>query len=253
MGASRLPQAPAKVQAAGALSAGTVVPRVRCLDFREDPMSDRSTGVDERHFRYIAERTTPEDPFLAELKRAAFAEGIPEIWIAPEQAAFMQILLRAAGAREVLEVGTLAGVSAIAMARALPPGGRLRSIEIDPARADFAVRWIARSDVAGRIEVLRGAAAEVLPGLPDGSFDAAFLDADKPSYPLYLGECLRLVRRGGLVLADNALAFGQLLEPAPDREDVQAVRAFNDILAATPELQSVIVPLGDGLWVGVRR
>src|SRR5262245_1759941 len=93
-------------------------------------MSEASTLVTADHYRYLAERTTREDAFLADLKRAASAEGIPSIWIAPEQASFMQILLRIAKAKEVVEVGTLAGYSAIAMARALPDGGRVRTIEL---------------------------------------------------------------------------------------------------------------------------
>ena len=214
-------------------------------------MSEESTTVDARTFRYIAERTTAEDPFLADLKQAARAEGLPSIWIASEQIAFMQVLLRAAGARTVVEVGTLAGVSAIGMARALPPGGRLQTIELEPRHADFAERWIARSNVADRIELLRGAGADVLARLPSGAYDAAFVDADKPGYPLYLRECLRLVRSGGLILVDNALAFGRLFADDAD-ESVKAVRSFNDLMAATPEVQSVIVPIGDGMWVGVR-
>ena len=120
-------------------------------------MSDVSTEVGNEHFRYIAERTTPEDEFLRDLKKAAAAAGIPSIWIAPEQASFMRILLKAARAREVVEVGTLAGYSAISMARALPADGHVRTIELDPKHAEFAERWIARSDVAGRVHVLRGA------------------------------------------------------------------------------------------------
>ena len=214
-------------------------------------MSEENTVVGSRHFDYIAARTTPEDPLLRDLKTAARAEGLPEIWIAPPQVAFLQVLLRAAGARRVLEIGTLGGLSAIGMARALPPEGRVTTIEIEPKHADFAERWIARSDVAGSIEVLRGAGADVLPKL-SGPYDAAFLDADKASYPIYLKECLRLVRPGGLILADNALAFGRLFDEAPD-DSVQAVRRFNDVMAATAEVQGVIVPLGDGLWVSVRR
>jgi len=214
---------------------------------------DASTLITTRHFEYIAAHTTGEDDLIRELKRAAIAEGMPTIWIAPEQASFMQILLRAARARDVVEVGTLAGVSAIAMARALPPGGRVRTIEIEPKHAAFARRWIARSDVAERIEVIPGAGMDILPTLASDSADAAFLDADKASYPVYLRECLRIVRPGGLILADNALAFGQLLDPNPTLTQVSYVRAFNEEMAGTAGLQSVIVPLGDGLWVGVRR
>lgn len=216
-------------------------------------MSDTSTLVSAEHFRYVAERTTREDEFLKDLKRAASAEGIPSIWIAPEQASFMQILLRVARAREVVEVGTLAGYSAIAMARALPPEGRVRTIELEKKHADFAERWVAKSDVAGRVQVHRGAGMEVLPGFANDSADAAFLDADKRSYPAYLKECLRIVRPGGLIMVDNAFAFGELFNDVPSDKEVGAVRAFNDHMSKVDALQSVIVPLGDGLWVGVRR
>src|SRR5262245_2213164 len=126
-------------------------------------MSETSTRVSERHFAYVQEHTRGEDDFLRELKSAARDAGIPAIWISPEQASFLQIVLRTRGAREVVEVGTLAGYSAIAMARALPPGGRVRTIELSDAHADFAETWIARSDVAGKVEVLRGRGADVLP------------------------------------------------------------------------------------------
>jgi caffeoyl-CoA O-methyltransferase len=214
-------------------------------------MSEESTTVTPRHFQYVAERTTAEDEFLRELKQAATAAGIPSIWIAPEQASFMQILLRLSEAREVIEVGTLAGYSAIAMARALPAGGRVRTIEIDPKHADFARRWIARSDVADRVEVLLGPGAEVLSKLKDGSADAVFLDADKASYPLYLDHSRRLLRDRGLVMVDNAFAFGELFADT-QRDDVAAVRAFNEHMAASRAFHSVIVPMGDGLWVGVK-
>ena len=217
-------------------------------------MSSTSTPVSEEHFAYLAERTRAEDAFLAELKEAARAAGIPPIWISPEQASLMQILLKAANARVVVEVGTLAGYSAIAMARALPPradGGLVRTIEIVERHADFAKEWIGRSDVADRIEVHVGAGADVLADFADDSADAAFLDADKSGYPTYLRECLRIVRKGGMILVDNAFAFGQLFEADPTDREVPAVRAFNDQMAQTPGVHGVIVPIGDGLWVSV--
>jgi predicted O-methyltransferase YrrM len=216
-------------------------------------MSETSTLVTNDHFRYLAERTAREDAFLAELKQAAQAAGIPAIWIAPEQASFMQILLRAIRARDVVEVGTLAGYSAIAMARALPPDGKVRTIELTPLHAEFAERWAAKSDVAGRVQVLRGAGKDVLKTFAASSADAAFIDADKGSYPIYLDELLRIVRPGGLIMVDNAFAFGQLFEEHPTDKEVGAMRAFNDLMASRKELQSIIVPIGDGLWVGVRR
>lgn len=215
-------------------------------------MSDTTTLVTVEHVRYLAARTRQEDEFLRQLKTAAQAAGIPPIWIAPEQASFMQILLRLMRAREIVEVGTLAGYSAIAMARALGPQGRVRTIEIDPTHADFAEAWIRRSDVAGQVEVLRGNGANVLPELATHSADAAFLDADKPGYAFYLEQCLRIVRPGGVIMVDNAFAFGRLFDAKSEDPNVAAIRAFNDRLAAQTGLQGVIVPIGDGLWVCVK-
>ena len=216
-------------------------------------MSARSSVVTTGHFEYLAARTQGDDAFLTELKRAAAAEGIPPIWVSPEQASLMQILLMAAGAKQVVEVGTLAGYSAITMARALPEGGRVRTIELDDKHADFAEEWVSRSDVAGRVEVHRGAGADVLAGFDDDSADACFLDADKSSYPVYLDHAMRIVRVGGLILCYNAFAFGQLLAEHPTDREVGAVRAFNDHVPTVAGLRAVIVPIGDGCWVGVRE
>lgn len=216
-------------------------------------MSGSSTLVTENHFAYLAERTRGDDEFLRRLKAAAVAAGIPQIWVAPEQASFLQILLTLRGAREVVEVGTLAGYSSICMARALGRGGRVTTIEREPRHVAFAREWIAASDVADRVEVLAGAARDVLAGLPDASADACFIDADKENYAHYLQHCLRILRPRGLLLVDNAFAFGELLNTAATDPDVRAIRAFNDLMAARRDVQAVIVPLGDGCWVGVKE
>jgi len=215
-------------------------------------MSAESTLVTAEHFAYIAAHTIPEDELLRDLRTRAEALGIPPIHIAPEQAAFLQVLLRAARVKEVVEVGTLAGYSAIAMARALPKDGKLTTIELDRTHYEFAIDAFARSDVRERITAIHGAGMDVLPHLPDNSADAAFLDADKASYPEYLEESLRIVRQGGLILVDNAFAFGQLFDEHPTDPEANAIKAFNDQIAADPRLQSVIVPIGDGLWLATR-
>jgi predicted O-methyltransferase YrrM len=212
-------------------------------------VSETTTFLTSEHVRYLAARTRAEDSFLIQLKDAARAAGIPAIWISPEQASFMQILLKLRGARDVVEVGTLAGYSAIAMARALPWDGRVRTIELNDEHADFAEEWIARSDVAARVEVLRGAGADVLPRLEAQSADAVFLDADKPGYVTYLEHGMRILRPRGLVMADNAFAFGRLLDPSSADDDVAAVRAFNEHVAGRSDLHSIIAPFGDGCWV----
>jgi len=216
-------------------------------------MSEISSFISAECSQYLAAHTAQEDQFLRDLKEEAKAAGIPAIWISPAQASFMQILLKLCAAREVVEVGTLAGYSAISMARALPAGGRVRTIEINPRYADFTERWVARSDVAGKVSVCRGSGVDVLATFASDSADAAFVDADKPGYPLYLRECLRIVKTGGLVMVDNAFAFGQLLDDKPADPEVPAIRAFNDQMAAVSALHSIIVPLGDGLWVGVKK
>jgi len=216
-------------------------------------MSGSSTVVTEKHFAYLAERTRTDDAFLLELKAAAAAAGIPAIWIAPEQASFLQILLRARGARHVVEVGTLAGYSAICMARALGDDGRVTTIECAPTHAAFARRWVGRSDVAARIEVVEGVARDVLARLESASADACFVDADKENYPHYLEECMRILRPRGLLMVDNAFAFGELLDAAATDPAVLAIRRFNDSVASRRDLHAVIVPLGDGCWVGVKE
>jgi predicted O-methyltransferase YrrM len=215
-------------------------------------MSQDPSRVTDRHFDYLRARTVDEGALLNELRAAARHEGLPSISIAPEQGAFLAILLEAVRAREVVEVGTLGGYSAIWMARGIGPQGRVRTIELDPAHAAFARRWISRSDVAGRIDVLEGDARAILPTLGEGTADAAFIDADKEGYSRYLDECVRILRPGGLVLCDNAFAFGQLFDDEPDDAGVPVIRRFNDAVAARSDLRAIIVPFGDGLWVGVK-
>ena len=214
-------------------------------------MSADDSLVTARHFAYLADRTRGDDDFLRQLKQAAAEAGIPKIWIGPAQASFMQIVLKLHRATEVVEVGTLAGYSAISMARALPEDGHVHTIELEPKHADFAEDWIARSDVSSKITVHRGAGSDVLASLPPLSADALFLDADKSGYPAYLAEGLRILRPGALVMADNAFAFGQLFDEHPTDREAGAVRAFNDLMARQPRIHGCIVPLGDGMWVGV--
>jgi caffeoyl-CoA O-methyltransferase len=216
-------------------------------------MPDDDAIVTRRHYQYIAEHTRGDDDFLLELKKTAEAAEIPKIWISPAQASLMQIILKLHHAKQVVEVGTLAGYSAIQMARALPEGGLVRTIEINDRHADFAEEWIAKSDVAGKVKVLRGAGADVLKTIEAGSADACFLDADKENYPTYLDECLRILPVGGLVMADNAFAFGRLFDEVEEDSGVAAVRRFNDYMAKQKRVHAVMVGIGDGCWVGVKE
>ena len=202
--------------------------------------------------RYVQDRFAAEDDVLRRVRARADRAGMPRIQLPPVTARAVQLLVRTVGARKVVEVGTLAGYSAIWIARALPPSGRLVTIEVDAAHVEVARRSVADAGLANRVEIRLGAAAEALDGMTDdGSLDVVFLDADKPSYDAYRRQAARLLRPGGLLLADNALWRGRVLDPGDD-ESAEHLARFNDAVAADARFDATILPVGDGLMVAVR-
>ncbi len=198
---------------------------------------------------YVETLFAGEDEVLREVRRRADAAGMPTIQLPAVTARAAQVLVRMVGARRVVEVGTLAGYSAIWLARALPPGGEVVTIEINGSHAAVAERSFAEAGVADRVRVVVGDAARVLPEMgPDGSFDVVFLDADKEQLGAYLEEGARLLRKGGLLLADNALWRGSVLDPGSDARGAH-IHAFNERLAGDPRFDATILPVGDGLMV----
>lgn len=200
---------------------------------------------------YIAGLYAPEDAVLRTLREEADRAGLPPISVPPETGRFLQLLLRAVGARRVLEVGTLGGYSAIWMARSLPPGGAILSLEINPMHADFARRQLERAGVGAMVEVRDGPALQLLPALDGERFDVVFLDADKEPLPTYFDWALRLLRPGGLVIADNTLRGGSVLDESNQDPGLVGVREFNRRLASDPRVTGLVVPIGDGVGVGV--
>ena len=209
-------------------------------------MSDRAGD-------YIAGLFSAEDELLAALREEADRTGLPPISISADEGRLLQVLLTAIGARRVLEVGTLGGYSAICMARALPPGGRVLTVEIEEKHAEFARRYIQRAELTDRIEVRVGRALEVLPALDGERFDAVFLDADKEPLPTYFEWGLRLVRPGGLIIADNALWGGRVYDGDESDERTRGVREFNRRMSTDPRVLGIIVPTHDGVAVAVVR
>lgn len=207
-------------------------------------MSDR---VDE----YIASLFARDDDVLAALREAADREGLPPISISAVTGRLLQILLCAVRAERVLEVGTLGGYSGIWMARALPASGRLVTIELDERHAQFARGYFGRAGLESRIDLRVGRALDVLPAFDGERFDAIFLDADKEPLPTYFDWALRLLRPGGLLIADNALWGGRVLDPETADEGTRGIREFNRRLASDQRVTGTIVPVGDGLAVGV--
>ncbi len=205
---------------------------------------------------YIRRTFAPEDDVLRDLARDAESSGLPDIAVGPEVGKLLQVLARAIDARRILEIGTLGGYSAIWMARALPRDGKLITLEISPEHAIFARRWIERAGLKRRVEVKLGDARELLPPLRrQKPFDMAFIDADKESYPWYLEWCLKLVRPGGIIAADNALATSEwtvsVADLHPADPAVRAVKEFNRMMAGSKLLTSVVIPVREGLAVAV--
>ncbi|HUP33100.1 MAG TPA: O-methyltransferase [Gaiellaceae bacterium] len=201
---------------------------------------ERWTAVD----RYLDGLLVPPDPVLQAALAAAAEAGLPAHEVAPNQGKLLQLLARLQDARAILELGTLAGISTIWLARALPEGGRLVTLEADPAYADVARANIARAGFADVVEVRVGRAAEALAGLVAegrGPFDLVFLDADKAGNPDYLGWALQLTRPGSLIVADNVVRGGAVADAESSDPSVRGVRRFLELVAAEPRLSATAI------------
>lgn len=187
---------------------------------------------------------------LDAMRREAEGEGIPMIHIPPELGRLLAVLIAASGARRVLEIGALFGLSAILMARALPPGGTLLTLEVDPTHARTARRNFERAGVSDRVELREGMALDQLRRLEGETFDLIFIDADKVSYPAYLEWALRLSHSGTVVVADNVWRNGRVAEPSKQDALDRAMAEFNQRLATEPRLLSTIIPSRGGSDAG---
>jgi caffeoyl-CoA O-methyltransferase len=191
-----------------------------------------------------------EDDALAEARRRAEGAGVPLIEIAPEDGAILGVIVALAHPRLAVEIGTLFGYSGTWIARSLPPGGRLITLEANPDHARVAQRTFEEAGVADRVEIIVGDAADTLAKVT-GPVDLVFIDADKTAYPDYLAWARGALRPGGVVLADNSLDKGRIGEPEQLPRS-RAVRAFLDQLSADPAWQAAMIPTLEGLAFGVR-
>jgi len=204
---------------------------------------------------YLVRHGTPPDALLQELIEETRKLGpISMMQIAPEQGAFMTLLARAIGARRAIEVGTFTGYSAISIARGLPDDGRLLCCDVSGEWSAVARRFFEKAGLAHKIELRLAPGIETLRALPaTQDVDLAFIDADKPSYPLYYEEILKRLRPGGLLLADNVLWLGRVVDPSADDEQTQAIRRFNDLVARDERVDRVMLPIADGLTIARKR
>ena len=198
------------------------------------------TNVDQ----YITNLFSLTDPALEDALASSEAAGLPAIAVSPPQGMLLMLLARAMGARNILEIGTLGGYSAIWLARGLPEDGHLITLEYSPLHAEVARANLDRAGLGNRVEVRVGPAQSTLPQLAAENpepFDLIFIDADKPGYVEYLQWSLRLSRPGTLIIADNVVRDGRVIDPADQEANVEGVRQFNQALAAEPRVSATIL------------
>jgi caffeoyl-CoA O-methyltransferase len=199
--------------------------------------------------RYLVDHSEPADAVArALIERTAALGGISIMQIAPEQGAFMQLFAAAIGARRVIEVGTFTGYSTLCLARALPEDGKVLACDVSEEWTAVGREHWRLAGVDHKIDLRIAPALETLSALPpDEVWDLAFIDADKTGYDAYFEEILARLRPGGVILVDNVLWMGTVIDPAVQGEDVEAIRAFNDKVAADPRVESSMIAVGDGL------
>ena len=193
---------------------------------------------------YLTDLFVPSDPALDGVLESIATANLPLISVSPTQGKLLYILAKVMNATRVLELGTLAGYSTIWLARALPAGGSVVTIEVDPTHADISRNNFARAGLTDRIDLHLGKGLDVLPALAaqdTGAFDLVFIDADKETYPDYLNWTIKLTRRGGLIIADNVIRDGGVADAKSTDRDVQGVRRFNALVAADKRVTATAI------------
>ncbi|MBV9824486.1 MAG: class I SAM-dependent methyltransferase [Alphaproteobacteria bacterium] len=220
-------------------------------------MTRQSLTLDDQLYDYLLSVSLREPPVMARLRAETAQRPGSGMQIAPEQGQFMSLLVELIGARLCLEVGTFTGYSALAVAHALPPDGQLICCDINAENAAVAERYWMEAGLADRIQLRLGRAADTLAELereyPAGSFDFAFIDADKSPYDLYYETAFRLIRHGGLILLDNVLWSGRVADPSRNDPDTAALKALNSKLRDDDRVSLSLLPLGDGLTLLRKR
>lgn len=214
-------------------------------------MDPKFTLMTPELYDYLVAHGHNRDPVLDSLRdETSKLGGISMMQIAPEQGTLLSLLARAIGARSAIEIGTFTGYSAICIARGLPPDGRLLCCDVNEGYAAIARRAFETAGVASRVTLRIAPALDTLGALPhDARFDLAFIDADKVSYRAYYEALLPRIRPNGLILFDNVLWMGQVIDPDSDTADTLAIRALNDALVRDERVQAVMIAVSDGLTI----
>jgi len=220
-------------------------------------MANRTTALTDRLYDYLVDVSVREPALLRELREETGKLPMGMMQIGPEQGQFMRLLVELIGARRAVEVGTFTGYSALCVAEAMGPQGRLVACDVSEEYTAIARRYWARAGVADRIDLRLGPAVATLDKMladgAAGTIDFVFIDANKPDYDAYYERALKLLRPGGLIAVDNVLWGGAVADPAADDEDTRAIRALNAKLAKDERVSLSLVPIGDGVTLARKR
>ena len=213
--------------------------------------SEKFLHLDQKLYDYVIAHGHNNDPILHELADETRNLGrIAGMQIAPEQGTLMGMLARIIGAKSAVEVGVFTGYSSLSVARALPPDGKLLCCDVNEEWTSIARRYWERAGVANKITLKLGPAADTLRALPAShTFDFAFVDADKNNYKIYYEEILKRLRPNGLILIDNVLWSGQVIDAKDQSEDTVAIRALNDFITSDTRVEAVMIPVADGITI----
>lgn len=213
--------------------------------------------IDPAAIEYILKNSVREPDILARLRVETDAHPNARFQIPPEQGQFFRLLIRMLGARRTLEVGVFTGYSSLSVALALPPDGRIVACDISEEFTSIARRYWKEAGVSGKIDLRIGPAADTLDTLiqsgQSGTFDFAFIDADKTSYPRYYEQCLALIRPGGLIALDNMLFSGTVIDESNHTEDAIALRKINRLIHHDDRVDALLLPFADGLTLALKR
>ncbi len=198
--------------------------------------------------KYAAAHTTPLSPLLEEIEKFTLTQTpYPSMLTGRVEGRFLQLIAQLSGARDIVEIGTFTGYSAISIAEVMPEDGKITTIENNPAHAKIAQDFFDRSKFGSKINLRIGNGLEILKTIPDGKTDLVFIDADKQSYIGYYRESMRILRRGGLILADNALWYGRIFDPQDD--DSRAMAEFNELVNSDSRAEKLFLTIRDGIYL----
>lgn len=220
-------------------------------------MARRSLNLTDSLHEYLVTHSVREPALLARLRAETAPLEMAGMQISAEQGQFMRLLVELIGAKRVIEVGTFTGYSSLAVALSLPPDGRIVACDVSREWTDIAKRYWAEAGVAGKIDLRLAPALDTLNALIAAGererYDFAFIDADKKNYDGYYERCLELVRPGGLLVIDNVLWNGKVIDPSAEDEDTKAIRALNAKVAKDERVSISLLPVGDGLTLARKR